>query len=371
MMKIPFLDLKRQLKGALRKEIDGAIAEVLDSGSLVGGRYLQAFEQEFASYCGTLHAAGTGNGMDALYLALLALEIGSGDEVIVPAHTFIATWLAVSRTGATPVAVDVRADTGSIDERLIEQAVTEKTKAIIVVHLYGFIPDMQAIAAIAQQCGLYLIEDAAQSHGALYRGQRAGSLGTIAAFSFYPTKNLGALGDGGMVTTNDDKLIEKIYVLRDYGRSSRSEHIERGVNSRLDPLQANILRRKLHHLDHTNSRRKEIAGRYHQALEVLQHPGIRPLIGIGKNSVWHHFVVIVENRQAFIEKMSAAGIGTDIHYPVPPFRQPCYAKEIPRLDGWPVTDGLAAKVVSLPISDYLDDEEVGYICQRLKECKDI
>lgn len=351
---IKFLDVQRQnstLSAALRESFD----RVLESGNFILGEQVEAFEREFAAYCGADHCVGVANGLEALQLALLGYGIGPGDEVIVPSNTFIATWLAVSHTGARPVGVEPLSSTCNIDPTRIEDAVTPRTRAIIAVHLYGQTAEMNPIRAIAERHGLKVIEDAAQAHGARYHGKRAGSLGDVAGFSFYPGKNLGALGDGGAITTSDSALAQRIRELRNYGSQVKYEHRLIGLNSRLDELQAAFLRVKLRHLDNWNARRRSIAGRY---LCGLENSGLRlPDTASGHEPVWHLFVVRTPHRSDLQIILANQGVCTAIHYPVPPHLQPSYAGlQIPR-GRFPVSEAIHDSVLSLPIDPLMGDAE--------------
>lgn len=319
------------------------------------GPELEAFEGEFADYCGTRHCIGTGNGLDALTLTLIAAGIGAGDEIIVPAQTFIATWLAVSHAGATPVPVDIAPASHNIDPAQLEAAITPRTRAIIPVHLFGRPADMAAINAIAQRHGLFVLEDAAQAHGAGYCGKLAGQLGDAAAFSFYPGKNLGALGDGGAVTTDDDALANRLRGLRNYGSPRKYHHPEIGFNSRLDELQAAFLRVKLPHLDSWNARRDTIAGEYDAALRGL--PLGLPLPADGScQPVWHQYVVTAPQRDRLQAELAEQGIATMVHYPLPPHRQPAYRALAEH--SFPAAEALAASCLSLPICPTLSSAAV-------------
>lgn len=349
-MNIPFLDLGAAYR-ELQSEIDAAVARSLASGYYIGGPEVESFEEEFATYCGATHAMGVANGLDALHLALRAMDVGPGDEVIVPSNTYIATWLAVSQCGATPVPVEPDARTYNIDPALIEAAITPRTKVILPVHLYGQPADMDPILAIARKHGLRVLEDGAQAHGARYKGQRLGAHGDAVAWSFYPGKNLGAMGDGGAVTTNDPQIADRIRVLRNYGSRVRYVNEVKGYNSRLDPLQAAILRVKLAHLDEWNARRSAIAARYQQGLVGC---GLTlPHVPAWAEPSWHLFVVRHPQRDALQRRVGDAGIGTLIHYPIPPHLQQAYAQS-----GWdrgmlPLAERLAEEVLSLPIGPNL------------------
>ncbi len=362
-MHVPFLDLKA---GYLTQQpaFDDAYRRVMDSGWYILGNELTAFEQEFAAFCQAPHCIGVANGLDALTLILKAMDIGPGDEVIVPANTFIATWLAVSYAGATPVAVDPLADTFNLNPAQVASAMTPRTKAIMPVHLYGQTADMDPILALARQHGLKVIEDAAQAHGSEYHGRRAGSLGDAAAFSFYPGKNLGAFGDGGAVTTTDATLADRIRCLRNYGSKIKYQHLEQGINSRLDELQAAFLRVKLARLDADNQRRRDIASRY---LAGLADCGLNlPQVPDWALPVWHLFVVTTDTRDELATRLKAEGIDTMIHYPVPPHLQPAY---LSKPHGTPASDlsaSMAARLLSLPISPWHSDEQIQYVIDTLK-----
>lgn len=349
-MNVQFLDLKSP-HDELRDELRKAFERVLDSGWFVLGNEVKQFESEFADYCEAKYCIGVGNGLDALHLILRAYEIGEGDEVIVPSNTYIATWLAVSSVGATPVPVEPDRKTYNIDHSSIETAITSRTKAIIVVHLYGQPADMDAINIVAKKHGLKVIEDAAQAHGARYKGRRVGALGDAAGFSFYPGKNLGALGDGGAVTTNDLQLAERVAMLRNYGSRIKYKNEEKGLNSRLDELQAAFLRVKLLKLDEWNDRRRAIAERYlneiHQARIVL------PFVPEWAEPVWHLFVVLATNRSDVQKNLDKSGIGTLIHYPVPPHLSEAY-KELSYAEGdLAIARSLSKSVLSIPIGPHL------------------
>lgn len=359
---IPFLDLKAP-HSELREELDEAWRRVTESGWYVLGREVEAFEEEFAAYCGTRHCIGVGNGLDALHLILRAMEIGPGDEVIVPSNTFIATWLAVSLAGATPVPVEPDERTCNIDPLRVEEAITPRTRAILPVHLYGQPADMDPINAAAGRRGIRVVEDAAQAHGASYRGRKAGSLGHAAGFSFYPGKNLGALGDGGAVTTDDDRLAERIRLLRNYGSKVKYRHEAPGVNSRLDELQAALLRVKLARLDEWNDRRRGIARRY---LAGLCGTGIRlPEWPDRCEPAWHLFVVRSARRDALQRSLGEAGIGTLIHYPVPPHLQPPYRELGLRAGSLPICERMAGEALSLPMGPHLSGSDADYVVAKI------
>jgi len=351
---IPFVSLRQQYD-ALKPKIDAAIASVLSRSAYISGPEVDEFERWFASFCGVSRAVGVSSGTRALELVLRGLDIGSGDEVIVPANTFIATAAAVSAAGARPVLVDAEEATGNLDPNLIELAITAKTKAIIPVHLYGRPAAMHEILDIATRTHLAVVEDAAQAHGAKYRGARAGSLGTAGCFSFYPTKNLGAFGDAGMVTTSHGSLAAKIALLRDHGRVSKYEHGLVGYTARLDNLQAAILRVQADVLDEWNQKRRQVATWYEQALPAaLSYPKDDPQ----NESVYHLFVVRVPRRDGFRAYLDEHGIATAVHYPVPVHLQPAYRELGYSVGDFPVTERLASEIVSLPMHPFLQQADV-------------
>ncbi|MDB5887701.1 MAG: erythromycin biosynthesis sensory transduction protein eryC1 [Rhodocyclales bacterium] len=353
-MTTAFLDLSTT-HVACRDELQAAFARVLDKGHFILGAEVEAFETEFAQYCAVPHCVGVGNGLDALHLILRAMDIGMGDEVIVPAHTFIATWLAVSQCGARPVPVEPTPRGYNIDAVAVEAAITPRTRAIIAVHLYGEPADMGALRAISNRHGLRLIEDAAQAHGARYKGQRTGGLADAAAFSFYPTKNLGALGDGGAVTTRDAALAERIRLLRNYGSRIKYQHDVAGYNTRLDELQAALLRVKLHTLDALNAARQQVAQRYLEALADI--PGLRlPHPPAFAEHVWHLFVIRSQQRDRLAHALTERGVATMVHYPTP-----CHLQGAYRNDGYlalTATTALCEEILSLPMWPGLDPEPV-------------
>ena len=354
-MKIPFLDLGASYR-ELKSEIDTAIQRVLDSGWYILGPEVEAFEAEWAQYCEAAHSVGLANGLDALILALRALDIGPGDEVIVPSNTYIATWLAVSAVGATLVPVEPDPATYNMDPQRIEAAITPATKVILPVHLYGQPADLDPILTLAKAHELRVVEDAAQAHGARYKGRRIGAHGDIVCWSFYPGKNLGALGDGGAITTNNVDLADKVQVLRNYGSRVKYVNEVRGVNSRLDPIQAAVLRVKLQHLDPWTDRRRAIAERY---TEGLQTSGlILPHVPDWADPAWHLYVVRTADRDTLQARLTTAGIGTLIHYPIPPHMQTAYAGIGIAPDDLPLASHLAGEVLSLPMGPQLGDKEV-------------
>ena len=354
-MKIPFLDLGAAYR-ELQSEIDAAVARSLASGYYIGGPEVESFEDEFAAYCGTTHAIGVANGLDALHLALRAMDVGPGDEVIVPSNTYIATWLAVSQCGATPVPVEPDALTYNINPSLIEAAITSRTKVILPVHLYGQPADMDPILAIARKHGLRVLEDGAQAHGARYKGQRLGGHGDVVAWSFYPGKNLGALGDGGAVTSNDPLIADRIRVLRNYGSRVKYVNEVQGFNSRLDPIQAAVLRVKLQHLDEWNERRTEIAARYQKALASTKL--VLPTVPEWANPAWHLYVVRTSQREALQRHLAEVGIGSLIHYPIPPHLQQAYASFGYKPGDFPIAEAMANELLSLPMGPHLKPAQV-------------
>jgi len=358
---LPFLDLKR-INASHDAAIRAAVNRVLDSGWYILGDECAAFEREYAAYCEVKHCIAVANGLDALHLILRAYGIGAGDEVIVPSNTFIATWLAVSQAGATPVPVEPNAATHNIDPALIEAAITSRTKAIMPVHLYGQPAEMSAIMDIARRHGLKVIEDAAQAHGARFQGRRTGGLADAAGFSFYPGKNLGALGDGGAITTDDDALAAKLRMLRNYGASVKYHHEMAGVNSRLDEIQAAMLRAKLPALDAENDARGRVAHLYLEALRGL--PLDLPVVARGAEPVWHLFVIGTHRRADLQAALTEAQIGHLVHYPIACHRQQAYAGQTwPAL---PIAERLAERVLSLPIAPYMTADDVGQVAAVIR-----
>lgn len=356
-MKVPFLDLKK-INDRFKNEFDQAYQNVLNSGYYIGGKQNSAFSQAFSAYCGTKYCLGVANGLDGLKIILKAFDIGEGDEVIVPANTFIASILAVSEVGATPVLVEPKEGTFNIDPNKIEANITDKTKAIIVVHLYGHVAEIEKINEISHKYNLKVIEDAAQAHGAEYKGKKVGNLGDAAAFSFYPGKNLGCLGDGGCITTNDRVLFEKAKALANYGSDRKYHHIYKGYNSRLDEVQAAFLNIKLPYLNQDNERRQEIAKRY---LSEIANPFVQlPKANSYPNeNVWHIFPVLVSRREEFRNFLDEKGVQTLIHYPTAPNKQGAYSELRDRSFPW--TEEIHQKEVSLPMSPVLTDDEVTYV----------
>lgn len=345
-------------------DITRTVAQVVRDGSLIGGPHVTNFEKEFAAYCDAVHCVGCGNGLDALVLIMKALEIGAGDEVIVPANSFIASALAVEAVGATSVFVDCVAATGSLDIAQLEAVITPRTKAVMPVHLYGIPVDMVTLNALAQRHNLYVIEDAAQAHGARVGNQRIGGLSTASGFSFYPTKNLGALGDGGAVVTNDPALAEKIRLLGNYGAKVKYHHDIKGTNTRLDPVQAAVLSLKLKKLDAWNERRRALADIYFQGLNHVAGIAL-PQMPQGMEAVWHVFPVLVANgkRDDLQEFLKSKHIGTNIHYPIPIHKQKAYATG----GSFPEAERVSAETLSLPLDPYHTENEIRFVCAAIRE----
>ncbi|WP_342120255.1 DegT/DnrJ/EryC1/StrS family aminotransferase [Pseudoduganella sp. OTU4001] len=368
-MSIPFLDLKA-INLSQADELQAAFQRVLQSGWFVLGQEVEQFERRFAAYCGAGHGIGVANGLDAIMLVLKAAGIGPGDEVIVPSNTFIATWLAVSYCGATPIPVEPVEATYNIDPARIAAAITPRTRAIIPVHLYGQPADMAPILALAEQHGLLVVEDAAQAHGARYRGQRTGSLGRAAAFSFYPGKNLGALGDGGGITTSDGALAERLRTYRNYGSQKKYHNQVQGYNSRLDELQAAFLSTKLAVLDEGNTLRRAIAARYTELLADI--PGLLlPSVPEWAEPVWHLYVVRHPQRDRLAAALAEAGIGTIVHYPIAPHMQQAYAELGYKEGDFPIAEAIHREVLSLPIGPHMtlqQADEVALAVRRAVQC---
>jgi dTDP-4-amino-4,6-dideoxygalactose transaminase len=363
-MKIPLLDLHAQYL-AIKSDVDVAIERTIAGSAFVGGDELRAFEEEFADYCEVTAATGVGNGTDALYLALRALGIGSGDEVVTVAHTFIATAEAISLTGARPVFVDIDEDTMLMDPAAVEAAITPSTRAIIPVHLYGQACDMDRIMELARLHRLKVVEDAAQAHGARWRGRRVGSFGDAACFSFFPGKNLGAYGDAGAVVSQDEDLIRRVKMLSNHGRLDKYIHQTEGVNSRLDGLQAAVLRIKLRQLDVWNAARRRHADQYMKLLK--DGDAVLPFVDPNAEPVWHLFVVRVADRDDVLKQLNGCGIAAGVHYPVPLHRQPAY-KHLGLGNGTlPVTERTAESIISLPLYPELTAEQIGHVSRTLAE----
>lgn len=363
-MRVPFLDLKAPYE-ELKDSMDNAYMRVMDSGWYIMGKETELFEAKFAKYCDCNYCVGVGNGLEALKLVLQAWEIGVGDEVIVPSNTFIATWLAVTGVGATPIPVEPLDQSFNLNPELIEAAITSKTKAIIPVHLYGQTAEMDPIMKIARKHNLKVLEDAAQAHGALYKEKRAGSLGDAAGFSFYPGKNLGALGDAGAIVTNDSELYEKLKMLRNYGSTIKYQHDELGTNSRLDELQSAFLSTKLDMLDEWNERRKNISKKY---LNTITNNKIElPEFMDYMNPSWHLFVIKCKNRSELQTYLEEKGITTLIHYPIPPHKSGAYKAY--NNEKFPIAEAMAESVLSLPIGPHMTEEMVNYVCEMLNQWK--
>lgn len=364
--RIPFLDLRAPYQ-ELRGEIDEAILRVCESGWYLLGEEIKAFESEFARFVGAKYCVGVGNGLDAIQLSLRALGIGAGNEVIVPSNTYIATWLAVTQVGATPVPVEPCESTYNIDPERIESAITSRTRAIIPVHLYGQPVDMDPIVELARRYDLRIIDDAAQAHGALYRGRRAGALGDATAWSFYPGKNLGALGDAGAVTTDDERVADALRTLRNYGSRVKYVNDIQGYNSRMDEIQAAVLRVKLERLDSWNSRRIDLANRYSAALAAtsLMLPSVIEEV----TPAWHLYVVRDRDRAQLQKELRARGIETLIHYPIPPHRQAAYASLHMPYDAYPIATRIHDEVLSLPIGPHLTADQQANVIDALLELR--
>lgn len=362
-MSIPFLELGAAYR-ELQVELESAVLSSLRSGWYIGGRDVESFEEEFAAFTQTQCCVGLANGLDALHLALIAMGIGVGDEVIVPSNTYIATWLSVSQVGATPVPVEPVESTYNINPDKIEAAITHRTKAILPVHLYGQPADLDPILSLARKHGLRVLEDAAQAHGARYKGRRIGGHGDVVAWSFYPSKNLGALGDAGAITTNDPELADRIRVLRNYGSRVKYVNEVKGYNSRLDPLQAAALRIKLKYLDEWNARRKAIAARY--TAELATTKLILPEVPEWAEPVWHLYVVQHAERDDLQRALLKAGVVTQIHYPIPPHLQEAYRDAGFAAGRFPTAERMANRLLSLPMGPQLDDACVATAIDALK-----
>jgi dTDP-4-amino-4,6-dideoxygalactose transaminase len=360
---IPFLDLKAGYQ-ELKPELDEAVARVLESGWYLLGNELAGFEAEFAAYTGTKQCVGVANGLEGLVLSLRALGVGPGDEVIVPANTYIATWLAVSYVGAIPVPVEPLPGNWNIDPARIESAITPRTKVILPVHLFGQPADLDPILELARKHGLRVLEDAAQAHGAQYKGRRIGGHGDIASWSFYPGKNLGCFGDGGAITTNDPVLAERVRILRNYGSRVKYQNEVKGHNSRLDEIQAAVLRVKLRHLDSWNERRAELALRYQQGLASVPGLGLPKMLATVESS-WHLFVIDTANRDDLQAKLRADGVETIIHYPIPPHLSEAYATDR-QWGTFPITEQSAMTHLSLPIGPQMRPEQADEVIKCIR-----
>ncbi len=364
-MSIPFVDFKEQNR-LIKDEVDLGFKKVFEKGDYILGEQAKIFEQEFAKYCEVQYSVGVNSGTDALHLALLAMDIQDGDEVIVPTHTFIATALCVSFCRAKPVFVDIEPQTYNMDTAALKKLITKKTKAIIAVHLYGQPANMDEINAIAKANGIKVVEDAAQAHGSRYKGKRVGSLGDVACFSFYPTKSLGACGDAGMIVTNNKAIYEKALMLRDYGRQGRYEHKIKGTNSRLDTMQAVVLNAKLKHLDTWNKMRADHAAYYAQLLKPLSGV-IAPITLPDRTHVFQTYAIRSSKRDAIIEHMKTKGIHALIHYPIPLHLQEAYADLGYKRGDFPVSEKVAGEIMSLPMFPHMTQTQIEQVVAVLKE----
>lgn len=361
-MNIPFVSFE-PMHNEIENEVKSKFNEVYGKNWFIQGEEVKNFENEFAKYCGTKYCIGCGNGLDALYLILRGFDIGIGDEVIIPSNTYIATALAVTYSGAKPVFVEPNINTYNIEPDLIEKSITKRTKAIIVVHLYGQSADMDKIFAISKKYNLKIIEDAAQAHGSLYKNKKTGSLGDAAGFSFYPGKNLGALGDGGAIVTNDLALANKIRAIGNYGSDKKYSHVYKGTNSRLDELQAAFLRIKLRNLDMWNSERTKIANMY---LEGIDNSYIvKPKVNDFSKHVWHVFVIRTDNRNNLQKYLNDNGIGSVIHYPIPMHLQPAYSDLGFEKGTFPIAEKISEEVLSIPIWYGMKKEEIDYVIEKI------
>ncbi len=364
-MKVPFIDFSQQYQ-EIKKEVHVGMNRVFERGDFILGQDEKDFEVAFAKYCGAKYGVGVNSGTDALYLAMAALEIGPGDEVILPTFTFIATALCVSFTGATPVFVDIEPETYNIDPVKIAKAITPKTKVILPVHMYGQPANMKEILALAKKHKIKVVEDAAQAHGATYNGKKIGSLGDVACFSFYPTKSLGAFGDGGMIVTSDDAVYERALMLRDYGRVGRYEHKIKGTNSRLDTIQAVVLAAKLKRLDKWNKLRNAQAAQYEKLLGKDSRIGL-PKIKSDRTHVFQTFAVRLPQRDKISEGLKKKDIGVLIHYPIPLHLQEAYQELGYKKGDFPVAEKLCQEVLSLPMFPHLKATQIKYICDSLRK----
>jgi dTDP-4-amino-4,6-dideoxygalactose transaminase len=363
-MRVGFVDLKRQYE-KIKNEIDNAIFKAVNDGDFILGKELRAFEKEFASYCGSKFCAGVNSGTSALHLTLIALGITKGDEVILPANTFIATAFAVSYTGAKPVFVDIDRESYNMDTTKIKEKITKETKAIVPVHLYGQTADMNHVLELAKEYDLKVIEDCCQAHGALYNGKKAGSIGDIGCFSFYPSKNLGAYGDGGAIVTSDEKLLEKIHMLRNYGQKVKYHHLIKGFNDRLDNIQAAILRVKLKYLDRWNEARRKHALFYNSLLE--DSDAIIPVQKDYAKHIYHQYVIRITERDNLSKYLNSKQISTSIYYPVPIHLQKAYSDLNYKKGTFPITERYANEIISLPIFPELKQEEIRYVVRNVKD----
>jgi dTDP-4-amino-4,6-dideoxygalactose transaminase len=365
-MKVPLVDLKRQYQ-SIKEEINSAISSVLESGKFIMGENVKKFEDDFARYIGTKHAIGVASGTDALMLALKALGVRGGDEVITVSFTFISTVDSIIRNGAYPIFIDINLEDYTMNTSQVERAITKRTKALLPVHLYGYPVDMDPLLEVADKHGLYIVEDAAQAHGAEYKGRKVGSIGHVSCFSFYPSKNLGAYGDGGMVVTNDDEVAEKVRMLREYGQKNKYHHLMLGYNSRLDEIQAAILRVKLKYLDIWNEKRRKNAKLYNELLSDVSDMVHLPVEAKGRKHVYHLYVIRTSQREKLREFLSLNGISTGIHYPIPVHKEPSYANLIEDKVKLPITEQVSNEVLSLPMFAELTEDEIQFICNNIKD----
>lgn len=363
-MKVPILDLKPAYE-ELRTDLDDAYHRVMESGWLLLGKEIESFEAEYAASIGAAHCIGVANGLEALQLVLMALGVGPGDEVIVPSHGYIATWLAVTQVGARPVPCEPDPHTYNLDPSRLSALITPRTKAVLPIHLYGQTADMTAINAVAARHGLFVLEDAAQSHGARSHGRQAGNLGQAAGVSFYPSKNLGALADAGAVTTNDAPLAEKLRHLRNYGSKVRYHNEYLGLNSRLSELQAAFLRAKLPHLTAWNTRRTTLAASYFKQLHGVGDLTL-PFVPAWADPVWHLFVIRTARRDALQAHLATHGIGTQIHYPIPPHLSNAYQNAGWKHGDFPLAEKFAGEVLSLPIGPHHSADQIDYVCANIR-----
>ncbi|MGZ6240771.1 MAG: DegT/DnrJ/EryC1/StrS family aminotransferase [Syntrophales bacterium] len=363
-MNVPFVDLRAQYT-AIKNEIDEAIADVIAKTAFIGGAYVSQFEKDFADYCGARHCIGVGNGTDALYIALRALGVGRGDEVITVANSFIATSEAITMTGAKVIFADCDPETYNIDTEHASRLLTARTKAIVPVHLYGRPADMPSINKLASKHGLFVVEDAAQAHGAEINGRRVGTLGQAGCFSFYPAKNLGAYGDGGAIVTADEALATKCRMIANHGRISKYDHELEGINSRLDTLQAAILKAKLKHLDTWTEKRREAADCYRDLLKDT--PIVTPADSKGTRDVYHLFVVRVKDRESVMRELSNRGIETGIHYPIALPNLMAYRYLGCRPEDFPVATAYSQEILSLPMFPEISKEQLQYVCNQVKK----
>lgn len=363
-MNVPFIDFHPQYE-EIKDELDAGLKKVFEKGNFILGEEAQQFENTFAQYCDSRYGVGVNSGTDALYLAVSALDIEKGDEVVLPTFTFIATALCVSYTGATPVFADVEDTTYNLDVKSLEQVITKKTKAILPVHIYGQSANMDEINALAKARGIKVIEDAAQAHGAQYKGKKIGSLGDVACFSFYPTKSLGAFGDAGMVVTRDEEIAKCVVMLRDYGRVGRYEHKVKGYNTRMDTVQAVVLDAKLKRLDKWNKMRQDVAKIYAEYLTGVDGV-ILPPVAPDRTHIYQTYAVRVKKREHVMDEMKKRGVSVLIHYPIPVHLQEAYQDSGYKKGAFPVAEKISDEILSLPMFPHMTREQVMYVCDALK-----